>query len=147
MNEQLPMNEPMDATSAIESVNDTMDTFLLTGSVSAVYGEPIQQGDQTIIPAAEVLSIAGFGVGYGYGQGTEAAREGGEPGDTGSGGGGGGGGGGRILSRPVAVIIATPDGVRVKPVVDVTKIVLAWITALGFIMATLMRMRTGRIVE
>jgi uncharacterized spore protein YtfJ len=62
-----------------------------------------------------------------------------------SGGGGGGGGGGRVLSRPVAIIIASPDNVRVEPVVDVTKISLAALTAGGFILGMLLRMLRGKI--
>jgi uncharacterized spore protein YtfJ len=58
----------------------------------------------------------------------------------GSGGGGGGGGGGRVFSRPVAVVVASPEGVRVEPVLDVTKIALAALTAGGFMLATLARM-------
>jgi hypothetical protein len=40
------------------------------------------------------------------------------------------------LSPPVAVIVASPRGVEVKPVVDVTKIVFAALTALGFVWAS-----------
>ena len=42
--------------------------------------------------------------------------------------GGGGGGGAGAMARPVAVIVVGPDGVRVKPVLDTTKLAL---TALG----------------
>lgn len=143
MNEQLPINDPEDSMAAIDVVNDTMETFLLTGSVNAVFSDPVEHGDQLIIPAAEVLSIAGFGTGYGYGSGSDPQNP--EGGSSGTGAGGGGGGGGRILARPVAVVVATPDGVRVKPVVDVTKIALAWFTALGFILTMYFRMRSGRI--
>jgi uncharacterized spore protein YtfJ len=59
---------------------------------------------------------------------------------SGAGGGGGGGGGGRILSRPVAVIIADEDGVRVEPVFDRTKVALAALTAFGFIFGMMARM-------
>jgi hypothetical protein len=33
------------------------------------------------------------------------------------------------MGRPVAIIAIGPDGVRVKPVVDVTKVALAGLTA------------------
>jgi uncharacterized spore protein YtfJ len=56
----------------------------------------------------------------------------------------GGGGGGRVFSRPVAVIIAAPEGVRVEPVVDVTKIGLAALTAAGFMFGMWMRMTRPR---
>lgn len=118
------------STQAIEMVSDTLERFLDTADVKHVYGEPIQHGDTVVIPTAEVLTGLGFGAGYGTGVGE--AGEGG--------GGGGGGGGGRTLSRPVAVIVVTPESVRVQEVVDPTKIALAALTAAGFMMGMLMRM-------
>jgi hypothetical protein len=41
----------------------------------------------------------------------------------------------------VAAIIAGPDGVRVEPIVDVTKLGLAALTALGGMFLALNRMR------
>ena len=49
-----------------------------------------------------------------------------------------------MLSRPVAVIIAAPEGVRVEPVVDATKIGLAALTAAGFMFGMWMRMARPR---
>jgi hypothetical protein len=43
------------------------------------------------------------------------------------------------MARPVAVILVGPDGVKVKPVVDVTKIALAAITAWGVMIPVLVR--------
>jgi uncharacterized spore protein YtfJ len=120
---------------AVDAVQETLELFLETASVDRVYGEPIQHGDTIIIPAAEVLVGLGFGTGYGSGQG-EAKPD--EPSPGGSG--GGGGGGGRTLSRPVAVIVASPEGVRVQEVVDPTKIALAALTAGGFMVGMLARM-------
>jgi uncharacterized spore protein YtfJ len=120
---------------SINPVQETVTKFLETANVSAVYGEPIQHGETLIIPAAEVLTGMGFGMGYGGG---ESADEENKPKD--SGGGGGGGGGGRVLSRPVAVIIADQHGVRVEPVVDPTKIAIALFTTLGFMAAMAGRM-------
>ncbi len=59
--------------------------------------------------------------------------------DAGMGGGGGGGGG--ASGRPIAVISVGEDGVEVEPVVDATKIVLAFFTALGSMAFMLMKMR------
>jgi uncharacterized spore protein YtfJ len=61
----------------------------------------------------------------------------------GEGGAGGGVGGGRTLSRPVAVIIASPEGVRVEPIADRTKVIMAAITAAGFVASMLFRMTRG----
>ena len=123
------------STAAVQSIQSTMESFYATAGVDHVYAGPVEHGDTLIIPAAEVLVGMGFGSGMGYGSGTSP----GEGGD-GEGGGGGGGGGGRTLSRPVAVIIASPEGVRVEPVLDPTKIALAAITASGFMLAMMMRM-------
>jgi uncharacterized spore protein YtfJ len=101
--------------SPTQVVNDTLEYFLSTASVEAVYNEPIKHGNTLLIPAAEVVSIMGFGVG------------GGETGELGADS-GGGGGGGSVYSRPVAVIISSPEGVRVDPVFDLTKIALAGMT-------------------
>jgi len=107
-----------------------MESLISAGDVSKVYGEPIRQGESLLIPAAEILSVAGFGMGSGGG---EQSGPGGRPR---RGAGGGGGGGGRTLTRAVAVIVASPGGVEVKPIVDVTKIALAALTALGFVWAS-----------
>lgn len=138
-----PIQEPKEPTAvgagqSLSVMQETMDNFLSAASVDAVYGKPIKNGDTTIIPAAEVLSGMGFGVGAGSGEDTD------ENGKPSGGSGGGGGGGGRILSRPVAVVIASPEGVRVEPVVDVTKLGLAALTALGFMIGMLARMRNPK---
>jgi uncharacterized spore protein YtfJ len=122
---------------AVATVQTTMDRFLSAGNVEAVYGSPVSQGETTVIPAAEVLSIAGFGLGSGSGS------RGGDNPEIRGGSGGGGGGGGRVFARPVAVIIISPGGVRIEPVVDVTKIVLAVFTTLGF-MVTMLRQMTRK---
>jgi uncharacterized spore protein YtfJ len=132
-NEEL---EGVDYNRPLDIFQDNMDTFLEIADVSSAFGDPVQSGDNLIIPAAEILAGMGFGVGAGFGRGDKDDESQGR----GSGGGSGGGGGGRVLSRPVAVVIASPEGVRVEPVLDVTKIALAALTAGGFMLATLARM-------
>ena len=133
LNPNSPAAKQDDTDSPVHAVQTTMDEFLSAAHVEAVYGAPMREGETIVIPAAEVLSMAGFGLGSGGGtQGT------GENENTGRG--GGGGGGGRILSRPVAAIVISPAGVRVEPIVDVTKIVLAMFTTLGFMAAMFNRM-------
>jgi uncharacterized spore protein YtfJ len=121
--------------SGLETFQDTMEEFLATADVGVVYGEPIEHGDTVIIPTAEVLCGLAFGVGSGGGTSTDEKQD-----QPAQGFGGGGGGGGRVLSRPVAVVVASPEGVRVEPVVDITKIALAGLTALGFMVGMMMRM-------
>lgn len=118
---------------AIDMAQETMEAFIETADVSKVYGEPITHEDTLILPAAEVLAVAGFGAGYGSG-GPE----------DGGGAGGGAGGGGKTFSRPVAVVIADSSGVRVEPVMDPTKIALTFFTAVGFMVATIARMTRGK---
>ncbi len=120
---------------SLDIVQKTLDSFLESATVDAVYGPAIEKGDTLIIPTAEVLSVLGFGVGSGYGSNPEEEGQ-----KSGAYGGSGGGGGGRVFSRPVAVVVASSDGVRVEPVVDFTKIALAALTAAGFMVGMLVRM-------
>jgi len=137
----------VDLHQTLDDINSTMESFLETASVDRVYGAPIEVGDTVIIPTAENLVIMGFGGGAGYGVAdfeNKKDEEASPPGEgTGEGGGGGGGGGGRTLSRPVAVIIASPEGVRVEPVADRTKVIMAAITATGFVAGMFLKMSRG----
>ncbi len=136
MTDEMKENPPVEA--GLEMFQDTMEEFLAAADVRVVYGEPIQHDDTMIIPTAEVLCGLGFGVGSGSGTSTD------NPDKPAQGSGSGGGGGGRILSRPVAVVVASPEGVRVEPVVDVTKIALAGLTAFGFMVGMMFRMSSRR---
>jgi len=124
--------EISDPGQAIDMVQETLETFLETADVNKVYAEAVEHEGAVIIPAAEVVAGMGFGAAYGAGN----LRD-----EDGSG--GGGGGGGKTFARPVAVIIADKNGVRVEPVIDPTKIVLTALTAFGFIFGTIARMRRG----
>jgi uncharacterized spore protein YtfJ len=136
MTDEMNPNPPVEA--GLEVFQDTVEEFLAAADVRVVYGEPIQHDDTLIIPTAEVLCGLGFGVGSG--SGTSADED---PDKPSRGSGSGGGGGGRILSRPVAVVVASPEGVRVEPVIDITKIGLAALTAFGFMVGMMFRM-SGR---
>jgi len=121
---------PGEALSSLDVLQSTFDQFLSTANVNAVYASPVRQGDTVVITAAEVFSAFGFGIGEGSGQ----------QGDQ-KGGGSGGGGGGQTFSRPVAVVVCTPNGVSIQPVMDRTKLWMAALTAAGFMLATLSKMR------
>jgi uncharacterized spore protein YtfJ len=124
------INPDLQRTSEVAEKN--LENLTQVADVQKAYGEAIQQNGRTIIPTAEVLAVAGFGSGFGRGTSQE------------NGGSGGGlGGGGRSFSRPVAVIVAGPEGVEVKPVLDVSKIALTALTAFGFMIATIGRMQRG----
>jgi uncharacterized spore protein YtfJ len=146
-----------------------LEKLIAVARPASVFGEPTEVEGRTIITASEVT--AGLGVGFGFGGGMTAAEEDkekrararsagprervdleeaapeepeAEGEDMGMGGGGGGGGG--ASGRPVAVISIGEDGVQVEPVVDATKIALAFFTALGsmFFMLTKMRKAAER---
>jgi len=134
-----------------EFIQTEMDKLLAVANVEAVYGKPIHHNDTIIIPVSEVFAVLGVGGGSGMTEGepTEEDEEG-EPRHEGSeqksrsGSGSGGGGGGHTFARPVALVIAGPDGVRVEPVFDRTKVALAAFTAFGFMFATMARMMSRR---
>jgi uncharacterized spore protein YtfJ len=124
-----------------EQGQEWMEKLLAAAQPGAVFGEPVTSGGYTIITASEISAGGGFG--YGIGGGVSPATLGETPGEKqeDSGGGGGIGGGGGSSGRPVAAIIIGPEGVRVEPVVDVTKIALAVFTTAGAMWMMLGRMR------
>jgi len=115
---------------------ELLDKLFSVMRPGAVFSEPVEIGGQTIFTASEVVVGTGFGYGSGGGSG--------EPGDEaeasdedepveGTGFGAGGGGGGGAMGRPIAAIVIDANGVRVKPIVDVTKVGLAFLTMIGSI--------------
>ena len=125
-----------------QRANELMSRLFDASRPAAVFSEPVQSGQHTVITASEV-SI-GLGFGYGGGAGTGSGKEEDKPGGEGSGFGGGGGGGGGAMARPVAAVIIGPDGVRVEPIVDPTKIALALFTTVGSMFMMFGRMRKSR---
>ena len=87
-------------------------------SVDAVFGQPFQEGDVTIIPVADVA------VGFGFGSGqSPTTEEDGEDADSGKGEGGGGGG----KATPRGFIKITDDGVSFESTLDEGRVALAGI--------------------
>jgi uncharacterized spore protein YtfJ len=109
-----------------EKANEIVGRLFETARPEGAFSQPVTQGEYTVITAAEV-SVS-MGLGYGGGGSIETVEGEGSPGH---GFGGGGGGGGVTTSRPIAAIEIGPQGVVVEPIIDVTKIVLAFFTALG----------------
>ena len=136
MDDQSESN-PLDANSvaAGERAAAVVEKMLAAADVTKAFGEPVRHGDTVLIPAAEVLAAAGFGMGFGSGTAPDRA------GKPTRGGGGGGGGGGRTIARAVAVVVATPERVEIRPILDFTKIALAALTAAGFVIASWRGMR------
>ena len=114
---------------AIATVSQLFDVY----KAGVIFGEPTTIGDTTVITASEVQ--VGMGIGFGYGSGGEGAT---------SGEGGGVGGGGGSAGRPVAAILISPTGVRVEPIVDVTKLGLAFFTTIGAMFMIWRSMRRAR---
>jgi uncharacterized spore protein YtfJ len=130
-----------------EQAAELVEKLFAVAQPGAVFGEPVTVGEQTVITASEVKVRMGFGFGTRGGTGVVSAgdeEEGdGEPGAEreGSGYGAGGGGGGVSGGRPVAAIVIGPDGVRIDPIMDVTKVALAFFTTLGSMVFMLRKMR------
>ena len=157
MNEEHALDNPLSESEqnlkVIDSIQQIVSDFADTAAVEAVYGKPVKNGDITIIPTAEVL--CGMGVGMGIGSGgftppdeaspkAQAKGPSKGPNTPQQGSGAGGGGGGYTFSRPVAVVIASPEGVRVEPVIDRTKIAIAAFTTAGFMLSMISRMFRGK---
>lgn len=102
------------------SVNRLFDIFegvKESASWRAVFGEPQTQGDTTIIPVASITYGMGMGIGT-SGAECEGDAPDGEPA-------GGAGGGAGALSKPVAIIIVTPEKTSVRPVIDRSMVLIA----------------------
>ncbi len=120
---------------------ETLERLLATADASKVFGQPVTSGEYTVITAAEVGGGGGFGSGMGFGsprarglassQGQDSTQEGTRREATLEGAGGGGGGGGGSAARPVAVIVIGPEGVEVRPIVDVRRLALTVLVGLA----------------
>lgn len=120
-----------------KSANELMGRLFDVTRPDAVFSQPVTVGDHTIINASEYSATLGMGYGGGGGMGPNPE----ETTQQANGYGGGGGGGGATMSRPVAAIIVSPSGVRVEPIVDVTKIAITMFTALGAMALALRKMK------
>jgi uncharacterized spore protein YtfJ len=106
--------------------------FGINASVKNVFGEPVQAGDKTIIPVAQIA----YGLGGGYGKGPKKGNpslQGAEQDNKGEGAGGGGG----MAARPKGVYEVTPAGTRFIPVTDPKQILIG--VAIGFLLGSFLR--------
>jgi uncharacterized spore protein YtfJ len=122
------IDEKITKPAATGSVEQVISQLVSNATVDTVFGRPIERDGATIIPCSEIM------VGFGMGTGTGPIDERGNPM------GGGGGGGGGSQGRPVAVIVMTKDGVRIEPVLDLTKVALASFTTGAFMLFWLGRL-------
>jgi uncharacterized spore protein YtfJ len=119
---------------AAAKVNSQVDEMVNRMNTSAVFGEPIQQGDMTLIPVASVTY--GFGSGQGWGRGKEEDAPADAP--PGEGAGVGGGGGGR--ARPLGFIKIDPSGATWEPTMDMTRVSVGGMLLAGWIVFWVMKM-------
>ncbi|WP_224363380.1 GerW family sporulation protein [Hyalangium versicolor] len=101
------------------------------GDINArhVFGEPVQQGDAIIIPAAKVRGGGGGGEGKG-------------PSEQGSGAGSGFG----LSARPAGAFVIREGLVRWRPAIDVNRVILGGqiVMAIGLlVLGTVIRARQG----
>ncbi len=106
----------------LDNFRSVVDRLTAAARIDAAFGQPITQDNRTVIPAAETFCVFGFG-----GGGGPAKADAGAQADA-----FGGGGGGVARTRPIATIVIEPEGVSVRPVVDVTQIYLAALAAAVF---------------
>ncbi len=97
--------------------------FAQGATVKNVYGEPVQSGDKTIIPVAQITY--GYGGGYGHGKDKRQEKESASVGE-------GAGGGGGLVARAKGVFEITTTGTRFIPASG-TKILLTGLL-IGFLM-------------
>ena len=89
-------------------------------TVRRVFGEPIQQGDVTLVPVARVMG----GSGYGDGEGDGEWRKPTSGDETGTGSGSGSGGGFGVNVTPVGVYVVRGNDVTWQPAMDLNRTIL-----------------------
>jgi uncharacterized spore protein YtfJ len=120
--------------------NEFFDKILAAAEPSAVFSAPVVSGAYMVITASEVFAGGGFGFGGGAGPAEHSGQpESGVAGPGAMASGSGGGGGGGSHGRPVAAVIIGPDGVKVRPIIDATRVALAVTGALGGVAFVAMR--------
>ncbi len=131
-----------------EYVARTLEKLFVAAQPGTVYSPPVVSGNYTVITASEVMAGGGFGIATGFGGASSTTPNSGEQNASAQSaqpsGGGGGGGGGGSSARPVAVIVVGPDGVDVKPILDISKLAIAGITTWGAMLMVLRQIAKRR---
>jgi uncharacterized spore protein YtfJ len=115
--------------------------FAQNASVKNVYGEPVQAGDKTIIPVAQIA----YGYGGGYGRGKDKMKQKESSLVDGNSLGEGAGGGGGLVAKAKGVYEITPTSTRFIPASG-TKILLAGLL-IGFVMRGFFFHKSNRLKE
>jgi uncharacterized spore protein YtfJ len=136
-----PMIETMNGVTStsptpLEMSDKTVEKLAELARPHGVYSAPVISGAYTVITASEVFGGGGFGFGGAPSSGEQPAMAGaGEPG-----GGAGGGGGSGFYARPVASIVIGPEGVKIQPIADATKIAIAMMSVWAGVAVMALRM-------
>ena len=129
----VPTQVPQEQTGE-RTLNDSLRRMFDSVRSESVFGSPIERQGATLIPCSEVVMGFGMGGGSGFGPVTAGQTERAtRPADGATSGGSGMGGGGGAQGRPVAVVVISGGDVRVLPVLDMTKFMLAALTTAGFV--------------
>ena len=128
------------AGTAPELTEKTIEKMLPFVRPNTVFSAPVVSGPYTVITASAVLG--GGGMGFGSGTAPAPKAKAAEPTSNHETVGSGAGGGGAFYARPVAAIVIGPDGVKVQPITDATRIAIAVISAWAAV--ALMAMRIAR---
>ncbi len=122
--------------------------FGQNASVKNVFGDPIQAGDKTIIPVAQIA----YGLGGGYGQGNKKLKNkpAANPAETptqaddntiGEGAGGGGG----MYAKPKGVYEVTPACTRFIPANNTTQLLVG--LAIGFLIKSFLHYKQRKKIK
>jgi uncharacterized spore protein YtfJ len=136
----------VDPRAAQDLGEEVIEKIFAATQPGTVFSAPVVSAPYTIITASEVVAAGGFGFGSGSAptSATNGTAANDQPRQVAASGGGGGGGG--SAGRPVAAIIIGPDGVKIEPIVDPTKIALAAIGAwLSIALLLLRRARAPKV--
>ncbi|HEY8718381.1 spore germination protein GerW family protein [Pengzhenrongella sp.] len=126
--ETTPTKPPFDPIAVTKAASDAL-------SVRRVFGEAYEHNGVWVIPVAKMMggTGSGFGTGAVGGSGEKDAHAE-HHGPHGEGEGSGGGGGFGIKVRPVGVYVVDDSGVRWRPAIDVTRVILG-AQAVGIVIA------------
>lgn len=123
-------------------VKGQVDELIRRMNAKAVFGEPVEKENLTLIPVASVTY--GFGSGQGYGRSPKKAQEGetvaeDAPPDEGAGAGGGAGG----LVRPLGYIKIDENGAKWEPTMNMTLVSIGGMLMVAWNVFWVMRMITS----
>jgi uncharacterized spore protein YtfJ len=116
------VREDIEGTRTATFVEHLAERIGASASVRAVFGEPVQRGEWTVIPVARMR--------WGFGGGTGSG-----PSEQGSGSGAGGG----ATADAVGYVVIAPEGVHFQPIATAPRVSPALLLAAGIGIALVLR--------